>query len=86
MFKIKGAIKEMFEVRCPTSINKVKDDVKYVNDYENDCTTSNANETAFCGKCSRRNNGVLVSGLAVSLKYNTVIISILFIYYKQMLI
>ena len=61
-------------MRCPSSINKrIEDKVVFINDFESSgCNTKDANATAFCGKCSRVNDGNLVHNLNSSLEYNTV--------------
>ena len=78
-------MKDVFGVRCPASISKKEtDQVKYLNDFENGCTPENVNESAFCGKCSKRNSGSLFKNLNSSLIYSHVRGLLIIFYLKKM--
>ena len=48
------AIDQSFGIRCPVGIQLGDSDSVYVNDFENDCQSSDEPDdtTAFCGKCA----------------------------------
>lgn len=76
--KIKSAISESFGIRCPPSIQSKTADVFDVFDFENDCaewSTLPINETAFCGKCSRKNQNSFLYNVnsPLSFKYVNII-------------
>ena len=73
--KIKTAIGKSFGIRCPNSVQAESSaDIVKTFDFESECQWSEMplDETAFCGKCARKNSIGLLYNLNTSLTYNYV--------------
>ena len=72
---LKSELEKSFGIRCPNSIvQKIPNVVYSVFDYESECDWSNTplNETAFCGKCAKKNSNTILSNANIPLTYNFV--------------
>jgi hypothetical protein len=73
--KIKNEVEKSFGIRCPKSVClKEAGKVMEVFDYETECAWSDRplNESAFCGKCARKNQQSIFWNLNSSLSFNHV--------------
>lgn len=74
--KISSAIEEVFNIRCPISIQRPSSTIaSVIYDYENECQYDEQplSSTVFCGKCARKNSDSLFSSVNSPMSYNQVI-------------